>query len=385
MSTIQEIRLELESHLIDAADELSSPPLDGAVTHPQSLGNFGPLEVVTKSVLAVESKQTMTGATAGKLGMLLGIIISLGLWLQRYPLNGAVLQPIILSIVYIGIFALVLLSVKWVAEFWGMQTRKVLWLSLIFSTLVNLAITIVYDVDNIFVPLELLLVGVGIAFPLGVWWPSMSIFSRRIFLYTFALFATWSALFGQAVLEFVFPAPCVYVTPDNVPLTGLLASCQQVAPGGMLLWPLYALAGVGIFFIAIFLKKYWQNPASALRRKIIISIALSAVPIVPLAVHDVNNYGRIDIIAWRPAIVQAYQDILGRNPQPKDMEFYALTEAYQNMTRVKSVLFASYERRLKIDLLHQEVLHRHASPAEIQFFVDRQYPVKKIRQLIPSF
>lgn len=384
MSSRRDIELELQSHLIEAADELRAQGVSNDDAQQQARERFGSTENILAAITALEPHRAWwTPHASAALGAVVAIVISLGYWLRQYPFSSVTFQPISLSLVYLGVFAAVTIVVKWICEYYGLQSRQAAWLSLLFALLVNFSVTTVFDLDKVFIPLHALMVaGAVIAFV--VWrWTSLSVLGKRAVVYGFTLLTTWSAFHNQPMLSWLQTPPCIYITPDQVPAEQL-AKCQHWSWETSGLWPIYLVALTGLFMCARFLIRYWHSRGSFRYRKLLLTMAMAAVPLVPLGMHDINNYGQLDIINWKPEIYQAYLDILGRRPQQSDIDFYSLTRSYQVMPKVKAVLYASRERRIKIDLLHQEILHRPASTAEIQYFVDSKLTIEKIRAALSS-
>lgn len=382
MSSRRDIELELNDHILETVDELRAQGLTPPEAERQARARFGSPEKIASEIAELDRQRAWwTPHVSAALGATIAIVVSLGYWLRQYPLNSVLLQPIGLSLLYLGIFSAVTLVVKWVSEYFGLRSRHAVWLILLFSLLVNFSVTTVYDLDKVFIPLHALITAVAVA-GLVVWrWSSMSVLAKRSILFGFAIVATWSAFHNQPMLAWLQTPPCIYITPDQVPAEQL-ARCQHWSWLTSGLWPVYLTIVLGIIVGANFLRHYWHNAASRRLRKIGMTLAFVAIPILPITMHDINNYGQVDIVSWKPAIYQAYQDILGRRPQQKDIDFYGYTRSYQVMPKVKAVLYASRERRLKIDLLHREILQRPASAAEIQFFVDGRQTIQEIRDYL---
>lgn len=94
--------------------------------------------------------------------------------------------------------------------------------------------------------------------------------------------------------------------------------------------------------------------------------AIMFVPLSPLFAYDVNNLGELDVIRWKSDIVLAYNELLDRDPEEKDIVFYAQTRAYLDMDRVRAALNESEERRVVISAQYKEQLGRDATEEEIE-------------------
>ncbi|MEK7570076.1 MAG: permease prefix domain 1-containing protein [Patescibacteria group bacterium] len=374
------VRQELESHIADQADELVEQGIDREEALRQARLAFGDIKKCEQEVLAFNATRLLfTPMILAAVGAAVAICLSLGSWLRQYPLTGVLLQPVLLGAVYLGLFTLVTRALTWLLEYWSITSRTALWASLVFGVAVNMSLTLVNDLDDFLVPLHALALALLLLAVLQRHWRALPIFYKKIFIYGFSITATWSAIHGKAVFAFLYTQPCLYLTRDTTPLTGALAACQQVPLAHPVLWPLYALGLVALVAGVRFLGRYWKNTGSYRSRKVALSVIFAALPLLPLAVHDVNNYGKVDVISWKPAIFQAYQDILGRNPQSKDITFYARTRAYTQLPRVREVLYQSVERTLVIEKIHQKILGRSASTAEINFFFEGRQTVEEIR------
>jgi hypothetical protein len=145
------------------------------------------------------------------------------------------------------------------------------------------------------------------------------------------------------------------------------------------LFPAYLFLLLGIPFLWLFVLQYVRNNGTRAYRKLSMSAVIVALPFMPLFVHDVNNYGELDILPWKADIYVAYAEILGRAPEQKDIDFYGMTRSYKQMEQVRDVLYRSAERRLKIDLLYREELHRSATEEEIDAYVESRSSVGTIR------
>ncbi|MBI5037929.1 MAG: hypothetical protein HZC01_04490 [Candidatus Kerfeldbacteria bacterium] len=380
MSVRDDIKLELESHLADATDDLIKQGMTPDAAAEAAKRKFGNIEEIASEMQVTRQRRSIFSPNLiVSLALSVGIIVSLGYWLKQYPLSGVLMQPVILGLLYVGIFAAVAIIVTWLSEYWGIASQAALWSALVFGLMVCIAITIVYDLDKVLIPFHAIVLGTLIAAVLMKFWSRLPVFLKKTIIYGFTMVTTWSALHGKELFRFIQPDACLYLTRDTTPLVGELAHCQQLAFFNPLLWPIYFIMLVGVTSGIYFLGRYWRNQGSTLGRKLVVSAAFAAIPLLSLSFHDINNYGAIDIISWKPEIYQAYQEILGRDPEFKDIDFYTYTRAYRSMSRVKEVLYRSYERTLVIDKLHQMMLSRPASDAEIDHFVETRQSVLEIR------
>ncbi|MFZ6036485.1 MAG: permease prefix domain 1-containing protein [Patescibacteria group bacterium] len=390
MSDRDDIKQELESHIADGADELIATGVSPEDAYAQARARFGNVQKYERETLSVMRRRSLMHPTfVASVAMAVAIVLSLGYWLKQYPLNGVLAQPILLSLLYVGIFSVVIIVIKLLSEYWGLRSLSALWSAILFGLMVCISITIMHDIDKVLVPFHAIVLASIIVVGLMRFWSRLPVFFKKVCIYGFALVTTWSALHGKELFRFIQPDACLYLTRDTTPLVGELAHCQQLAFFHPLLWPVYFVIIVGVIGGAYFLSRYWRNQGSALGRKLFVSAAFAVLPLLSLSFPDINNYGAVDIISWKPEIYLVYQEILGRQPEQKDIEFYTYTRAYRTMSRVKDVLYASYERTLVIDNLHRAIIGRPASSVEIEYFVQGRQSVEEIRheleQQVPGY
>jgi hypothetical protein len=145
-----------------------------------------------------------------------------------------------------------------------------------------------------------------------------------------------------------------------------------------MLLPIYITLFIGIPYFIYFLIRYCLNKGSKIYRKIVLTSATISCLIVPVLFNDINNYNQISIIPWKAEIYNIYQEVLGRDPEEKDIEFYAITRAFKDMSKVRQILYTSKERKVKINLIFVEVLNRQATAKEVEFYVAKRFGVEEI-------
>lgn len=385
--TEQRIDEELRSHIEDMVDDLVLQGVDRAQARKQALAAFGDMEQIKRDTLQYASSNVglFTRLSTAQLLFTIYVIcflILIILWgTIGHSLYGARLEPVLLWWVFIGITGLITLLVHWMQEYYGLQERAFL-TPIIFVLLASLSLTNILDIDNFEVNVHAVLLGALFFIALNIFWGKISIRFKQYLLYGFSILTTWATLAEQPLFNFLSywfgQSRCLFIMPSPVPLHGELAKCQQVTWTNVPLLSLYTLLLVGVPVILFFLAKYWTNSATRLWRKCVMTLACLALPLAPFAVNGINQFGALDVIPWKAGIYASYEEILGRDPEPKDLEFYAMTRSYLHMDRVREQLYISEERRIKIDLITQEVLHRHATPEEIQYFVDHRQSVQQI-------
>ncbi|MBI3963620.1 MAG: hypothetical protein HY341_01345 [Candidatus Kerfeldbacteria bacterium] len=377
------IREELDSHLAELIEDFVADGFAPDAAEHEARRVFGNPTQLADAVAAIDGRRRF--GTSFRLSivrfyafiaLLLGIVFVSG-----HPhINGTIVEPLALTWLSVGVILLVTRVLHWVVEYTGYDTARPMLVGTAFSALVGMSITILFDVDKFLVPLYILALGILSAALGTAFWDRMSVMVRRVLVYGYGSIATWAALNAGLVLNLLGVQRCVYLTPDVLPIPQDLAQCTQIPWQSSALYPFYAMLAIGLPYLGVFLFRYWQSHASFTYRKALLTLAVAAIPAVPSMTHDINNLGQLDVVRWKPAIFESYQDILGRDPQDKDIEFYAMTRAYRDLPRVRAVLYASHERQLKINLLYEESLGRPATEQELQSAVAAHRTVEQIRR-----
>lgn len=271
------------------------------------------------------------------------------------------------------------LPVVWLTQYFGIRSVRTPATAFAFSFLVALSMTLVVDLNDFETSLHLAPLILALSLVAFRFWRRVPLTLQRASLMAVHAFAMFAAFANVRVFGFLRPESCLYLRPSGVPLVGELASCRQVTfPDPALV----ALIGVTLVFVALFsssLAAFLRGAATAVGRKTAVLAFSIALPLAPLMTGNLNAYGQWDVLEWEPAIYAAYQDILGRNPQDKDIAFYAQTRSYLHMNRIRKVLAASKERRLVIDNVYTAAVGRPATDAEMAYHVDHRTPVDAIR------
>ncbi|MBI2410982.1 MAG: hypothetical protein HYV32_03790 [Candidatus Kerfeldbacteria bacterium] len=378
----QLVREELEAHIADMTDDLVLEGMERVIARRTAEETFGHIDAIEQQVCAQHRQSFWHRANPF---LVLGasyLLIALTFVLLRFALgrsvNAARLEPIMLWWAFVGITAIGMMCVHWISEYRGYRDHRFVRMVFLFILLLSFSITAVLDIDNFEVNLHAILFLLMTYVFLRWRWEQSALLLKRALVFGASAFVIWMTLLERPIFQFVGTARCLFLTPDTIPLTGALAKCQQVPLESELLLPIYVVLIIGIPTMVLFWSHYIQNSATALYRKIAFSAVLVAMPVTPTLVHNVNNYGELDIVPWKAQIYFAYEEVLGRAPEQKDIDFYAVTASYKNMEKVRDVLYASYERQLKIDLLYQEILHRHATEAEGAAYIENRKSVKQI-------
>lgn len=383
----QDIRIELESHIADLRDEFLRSGLTESQVEIKVKEVFGDLDTMVQETLGVQSKHhSIPHPFTWLLLMSLVSVFFSGIAFEA--LNGTagqlVMEKVFIWCLFFFLASIGLMLSRFMVEYLGLKQVKVMYASLTLSLLISFSFTSLMDLNNFEVTIHLIGLAIILGIGLHIWWKKLWLQVKYLSLFAFSAVATFSALTEQPLFQFLGELRCLFIQPTTVPLTGTLAACQQLPLWHPLLLVLYTVVlGGGVYLLTI-LAKYVRNNATSLYKKAFVTLSLSSLSIAPIILPDVNKFGEIDIIPWKVEIYEAYVEILGRGPETKDMEFYARSRAYQDMYRIKEVLYQSDERKLKINLLYQEILHRHATPEEIEYFAAQKLSVDQIREILQT-
>lgn len=383
----QDIRTELESHRADLRDEFLHSGMTVDQAEAKVAEVFGDLEECVQNTLVVQPHSRAILHPFTWL-MLFSSASTFFTGLAFLLLQGTAGQLAVeKALVWSSFFCLMSLGLtlsRFLLEYFGLKQVTVLYASLTLSLLMSFSLTGLLDLNNFEVTIHLIGLAVFLGIGLHIWWNKLSLQVKYLSLFAFSAVATFSALTERPLFQFLGELRCLFIQPTTTPLTGALATCQQLPLWHPVLLVLYAVVlGGGIYLLSI-LWKYIRNNATSLFKKIILTASVSSLGIAPMLLPDLNKFGEMDIIPWKIEIYEAYDEILGREPEIKDIQFYASSKAYLDMYRLKEVLYQSDERKLKIDLLYQEVLHRHATPEEVEYFAAQKLSVDQIRQLLQT-
>lgn len=370
------VREELEAHIGDLASEFVERGYSDADARTAAEQQFGDAVAVENALV---TRSLDARVVLGVTYALAGSALITALFSVREPVLQAQIQWAVFVWACLSVIAAVLVCICWAMEFYGMHSGLTLWVAVLLTLLVSMVVTLVLDIDNFEVNIHAIGLGGLLLVVGGALWSRFSVRIQQMLLYGYATAVTYSTLVEEPLFSFVGTARCLFLTPDAVPLTGVNVHCQQVSLLSGMLFPAYLFLLLGIPFLLKFLFTYVRDRGPRLYRKLSMSAVVFALPLMPLFVSDVNNYGELDILRWKADIYEAYHDVLGRSPEQKDIDFYATTRSYEHMEVVREVLYQSYERRLKIDLLHQEELGRHATEEEIAAYVERRITAEDIR------
>lgn len=383
----QKIRTELESHMADLRDEFLNSGMTADQAEAEIQQVFGDLDTLVKQTLAVQP-QTRTILHPCTSLMILSseciFFTAVAFWLMNGLPAQLVLEKALVWSAFFGVVSLGLCLSRFMLEYFGLNKVHVVYASLTLSLLISFALTSLLDLNNFEVTIHLIGLAVFVGIGLHMWWNKLRLWVKYASLFLFSAVSTFSALTERLLFQFLGELRCLFIQPNPVQVLGILATCQQLPLWHPLLLILYTLVlGGGIYLLSI-LWGYLKNKATAISKKIILTLSLSSLSVAPILLPDLNKYGEMDIVPWKIEIYAAYAEVLGREPETKDIQFYAQTRAYLDMFHLREVLYQSEERKLKVDLLYQEILHRHATPEEVEYFATQKLSVDQIRQLLQT-
>lgn len=371
---------ELKSHLEELTDDLVTQGLSVSDARAEAERQFGDLVTIKKEILQLHPfKRWPLLAVSSVLYFLVGGMLYvgnsllparglLGLWNERLIINWWSWLALVV----------ILLLAWWIIQFYSLTSKIIVPVVVGFALVCGISITSVLDIDNFEVNLHALAAGIIFSVVVMLSWSRLAIHWRQWLLLGFVLLLSWNAMQQEPLFARLLPISCLYLTPDNIPLTGVLQQCRQLRWTNLMLWPLYGVVAVGGSWLVWYVAQLWRNRGTYWYRKVITTAALVVLPVLPLMKNNLNNRGELDVIPWKRDIYAAYWDILGRAPETKDFEFYASSRAYLHMSRIREVLYASPERRLKIKLLFKEILGRKGTRREIRYYAKSYLTIEEI-------
>ena len=375
---LPEIKEELDSHLADAADYYLTQGFSRLEAEKKAQAAFGSRAEITTQLLTENSANYYYFlAQAGFL--LLGLLFLVGFFVS---VKENLVNAYFLKLVYAWLIFFILLLgakiIKSIINFWGPGSKRTIAAVFCFVYLFNLAIVIFYDIDAIELAMQntlLLLILFVIIFFLKKYLSKALLKISQMLFIIITLFT----ISQRPILGWVGTVKCLYVTPDDIPLSASLGTCQQVFLWKWSLWPLWLATLTAVFFFMYFIFQYLKSQ-QLIRQKAIVGITSTAMIFFPLMFYDSNNFHRVEMVNWQPQIIRIYRDILGRDPEAKDLEFYASHQTYLYMQRIEDTLYASAERTIKIKLLFQKILNRQPSVTELNYYVENKLTITEIKK-----
>lgn len=383
----QDIREELENHIQEMVFDLVEQGIEQAAAEQQARAAFGDVDTAVEATLEVDGEVRWVrrpGLFALGIYVAMMCMLIAAMLVTAPGVVSSQIQVLLLWWVFVGITAVVLTGIHWVLQYTGMATMQGLRVSLLLILFTSLSITSVLDVDNFEVNVHAVLAAILVYIVAASIWKQVTVDMRRGIIFAFAALVVWTTLIEQPLFGFIGTARCLFLTADTLSIVQVPAECVRVPFLSRATAPLIILLLVGVPYVGAFVWKYWGSQATAISRKVLFTAGVVAMPVTPFIVTDVNNYGELDVIPWKADIYAAYEEVLGRSPEEKDIEFYAQTRAYENMDAVREVLYNSRERRLKINLLYMHYLGRSATTEEVDKYVQNRSTIADIIQDLES-
>lgn len=359
---------ELDSHIADLADELGSEA--------EARRRFGNVAAIGQQLSAIHPWLAAYGdwiVLGAILFASLPLYIGTTIFVNTIP--GLIAERLLVwwwgLIVILGSIVLV----KWQWQLTTPDKKIIILYALSTGWLISAVLTAILDINNFETTIYNALFSLVVGTILWFMWSKLSLIQKKILLYGSVSLLLLFAWREEGWLEtLIFPG-CLYLKPD--PLITAPSQCTQLTWLHPLVLLIYLTLTINVWFIVQYCYKLWQY-SSVLYHKIITTGAFVLLPITPLVLSGVNQSGMLDALPWKRDIYTAYVDILGRRPEQKDYDFYAQTRSYQHLSEVREVLYASQERRIKIELLFQEV-GRTPTIEEIDYYADSVMTIAEIR------
>lgn len=377
MSEDSDLLEELRAHEEDLAIEARERGLSSAASEVcarQQLGDVTPMRIRAQKALILRRLYIACGV--------ISVAIGCGAYFVATAHSASLAFTLtILLLTQIALIGTTLFLVRSAVVAHGAnRLRGFVHAAILVCALVSAEICIL-DVDHIEVIILFALITACILLLMYVLKDRASIRVRFMFVYTLVggvfltlILSEWFGLAERIPL-------CLYVTPDSVPVAQchffVLSKVITIALG------LVLIISIGSAFIT--LNRVLKTSLLSSAQKWMAIVTIVTIFCVPIFIHDINNYSALSVVFAQPKITQAYSDILGRNPERKDLDFYALTGAYRNIDRIRSVLLASEERELKIQEVYMRALHRTATLAEIVLWNERGSSLDQIQKSVESF
>lgn len=375
---LPEIKEELDGHLFEATAFYLDQGETETIARKKAEADFGNREEIVKQILQ-ENSHHYYYFLAASFFILCGLLLLIG-FIATF--SERLINAFILKFFYFWLILLLLFLGYYFIKLIFLKTRQGNTRAIIsafsFIYLFNLAIVIFYDIDGI----EIVMQNTFLLAPLLL---IILFLKKYLHLYTtkimqiIFLIITLITISQKSILGWAGTMRCLYVTPDNVPLSDALASCQQIHLWNNGLIPFWLIIIITIIYFFYFVINYLRNK-EYIKRKIFIGLTAFAMVIIPIFFYDSNNFHKIEMLNWQPQIITAYRDILGRDPEQKDLDYYSQTKAYLNLERIKTTLYNSSERRIKISLLYQKILKKEPTEFVIDYYVQNKMTIKEIKK-----
>lgn len=362
------IREELDSHIEDMVDNLVLNGMDPAAAKALAEQEFGDREEIETEVVLIHKRlawlpwspiSIITATYALLLVMLIAIAFTF-----FNSIEGTAFEVVTVWTMYGGVIGMGALMIYWLSEYFGWHTRAMVFVSAAVTMLMALSLTAIFDIDKFETTIHAAAFTALFIAITNFVWNSISVRFKQLIVYLQSIVVLRSIITHDPLFSYIAKPGCWFITQD-AELTGALASCVQVYWWSPILIPIYLTAIISVGYVMYVLTKYIQAQLVSMYRKVGISLSCIGLVIIPVFIHDINDQASLDILSKKPEIYQAYEDILDRQPTDSEIAFYAKTRSYEHMNKIREVLFASDERKHKINLVYKEVLHRKATDQEI--------------------
>jgi hypothetical protein len=371
-------RDELDSHLLDCADELLKLGYDREAALSEAKQRFGDAEQIARDLqqlhpwLAVYADWIVLGL------LLLSCIPLYALhYLAASTTLGFASDYALLWWFGGALVMVTLVMLRWQIAIVPLTKRTGVCIALSLGLFVATLITIALDINNFETIIYNALLGLLTAALVFVSWQWSTLRQRQISVAVIIAVMIIFAWREEGLGENQLFNHCLYLVDQN-PYAAPPASCEHVSWLSFYAVFMYASAALVMGYLGYYLIQLWKRGAH-LSHKVITTTALVLLPLTAVQISGVNSLGALDVVAWKRDIYQAYVDILGRRPEEKDYEFYGTTRAYEHLSEVKAVLYQSAERKEKIKLLYQELLQREPTAEELQHYADSTLTINAIR------
>lgn len=370
-------REELDSHVLDCADELVQLGYDPAAAIEEAKKQLGDVDQIAKELATVHPLLAVYADWIAFSVLVLSIVpIYIVQYFSASTLLGLISEQLILWWYGCGLVLIALLLVNWQWSIIPVTQRRSIAVALSMGWFIATCITVALDINNFETIIYNGLFALSCGLIILALWKPLALWHRQLFLLVVVSLMIAFAWREEGLWERDLFQQCLYLIDSN-PLVNPSSFCSQVTPLSGYFLLIYAFTATAITFLTHYLVRLWNN-GSQLYRKVITTGALVCLPLGSFSMTGVNNNGALDVVAWKVDIYQAYDDILGRRPEAKDYEFYGTTRSYEHMSKVRSVLYASPERREKIRLEFIKILSREPTTEELNDYSSGTQTINQI-------
>ncbi len=362
------IRQELDAHIADMVDDLVLNGMDRVEANVLAQREFGDRQEIEAEVILIHKRLAWLpwspiSILSATYALLLAILVVITFAFFS-SVEGTAIEVVTVWSIYGGVIGMGALMIFWLSEYFGWHTRAMIFVSAAVTMLMALSLTVIFDIDKFETTIHAAAFSALVMVIANFVWNSISVRFKQLIIYLQSIVILRSIITHDPLFSYIAKPGCWFVTQDSA-LTGALANCVQVYWWSPILIPVYLTGLISIGYLGYVFAKYVRAQVVSMYRKAGVTLGCIGLIIVPMFVHDINDQAWLDVLSKKPEIYQAYEDILDRQPTTSEMEFYATTRSYQHMNKIREVLFASDERKQKINLVYKEILSRKATDKEI--------------------